>query len=62
MLYALEGPDRSAEGIAAEDERMGDLEGAPGVGRATTWAVIGSSVAVLFLDLAIGAVGYLTFW
>lgn len=31
--------------------------GAPGVGRATTSAVIGGSLAVLFLDLVIGAVG-----
>lgn len=31
--------------------------GAPGVGRATTSAVIGSSLAVLFLDLLIGGVG-----
>ncbi|MBI3178381.1 MAG: ABC transporter permease, partial [Deltaproteobacteria bacterium] len=28
--------------------------GAPGVGRATTYAVIGSSVGVLFLDLVVG--------
>lgn len=32
--------------------------GAPGVGRATTVAVIGSSLAVLLLDLAIGGVGH----
>ena len=36
--------------------------GAPGVGRATTYAVIGSSIAVLFLDLTVGAIGYLVFW
>ena len=35
--------------------------GAPGVGRATTFAVIGSSVAVLWLDLVIGVLGYLVF-
>jgi len=33
--------------------------GAPGVGRATTYAVIVGSTAVLFLDLFIGTVGYL---
>jgi len=33
--------------------------GAPGVGRATTYAVIGSSVAVLVLDLIVGIWGYL---
>jgi len=33
--------------------------GAAGVGQATTRAVIGSSIAVLALDLVIGAVGYL---
>ena len=33
--------------------------GAPGVGRATTFAVIGGSIAVLFLDLVVGAAGYL---
>ncbi len=33
--------------------------GAPGVGRATTYAVIGSSVAVLVLDLIVGVWGYL---
>jgi phospholipid/cholesterol/gamma-HCH transport system permease protein len=33
--------------------------GAPGVGRATTHAVIGASTAVLFLDLVIGTLGYL---
>ncbi len=33
--------------------------GAPGVGRATTYAVIGSSIAVLMLDLAVGVLGYL---
>ena len=33
--------------------------GAPGVGRATTRAVIGASTAVLFLDLVIGTLGYL---
>ncbi len=33
--------------------------GAPGVGRATTSAVIGGSLAVLFLDLVIGAAGQL---
>ena len=33
--------------------------GAAGVGRATTRAVIGSSIAILFLDLVIGAIGYL---
>jgi phospholipid/cholesterol/gamma-HCH transport system permease protein len=33
--------------------------GAAGVGRATTRAVIGSSIAILLLDLVIGAVGYL---
>jgi phospholipid/cholesterol/gamma-HCH transport system permease protein len=33
--------------------------GAPGVGRATTWAVIWSCLAVLLLDLLIGGVGYL---
>ena len=31
--------------------------GAPGVGKATTTAVIGGSLAVLFLDLVIGAAG-----
>lgn len=31
--------------------------GAPGVGKATTNAVIGSSLAVLFLDLIIGGIG-----
>ena len=31
--------------------------GAPGVGRATTQAVIGGSLAVLFLDMVIGAAG-----
>ena len=36
--------------------------GAPGVGRATTWSVIGSCLTVLFLDLAIGAAGYVVFW
>lgn len=33
--------------------------GAPGVGRATTAAVIGASIGVLFLDLVIGGLGYL---
>ena len=33
--------------------------GAAGVGRATTRAVIGSSIAILLLDLVIGALGYL---
>ncbi|HET6346845.1 MAG TPA: ABC transporter permease, partial [Myxococcota bacterium] len=32
--------------------------GAPGVGRATTEAVIGASVALLALDLVIGLAGY----
>ena len=32
--------------------------GAPGVGRATTYAVIGGSTAVLFLDLLIGTIGH----
>ncbi len=35
--------------------------GAPGVGRATTYAVIGASVAVLWLDLVVGVLGYLIF-
>jgi phospholipid/cholesterol/gamma-HCH transport system permease protein len=35
--------------------------GAPGVGRATTWAVIGSSVAVVLLDFGIGTLGYVLF-
>ena len=35
--------------------------GAPGVGRATTYAVIGSSVAVLCLDFIVGVLGYLIF-
>ncbi len=35
--------------------------GAPGVGRATTYAVIGGSVAVLWLDLVVGVLGYLFF-
>jgi len=33
--------------------------GAPGVGRATTHAVIGSSIAVLILDLVVGVLGFL---
>lgn len=33
--------------------------GAPGVGRATTYAVIGSSVAVLILDLVVGVWGFI---
>jgi phospholipid/cholesterol/gamma-HCH transport system permease protein len=36
-------------------------DGAPGVGRATTWAVIGSSIAVVLLDFAIGTLGFLVF-
>lgn len=35
--------------------------GAPGVGRATTWAVVGSSVAVVLLDFVIGTIGFLLF-
>jgi phospholipid/cholesterol/gamma-HCH transport system permease protein len=36
--------------------------GAPGVGDATTRSVIGSCLTVLFLDLIVGAVGYVVFW
>ncbi len=36
--------------------------GAPGVGRATTRAVIASCLTVLALDVLIGALGYWVFW
>ena len=36
--------------------------GAPGVGKATTRAVIGSCITVLLLDVVIGGIGYLVFW
>jgi phospholipid/cholesterol/gamma-HCH transport system permease protein len=36
--------------------------GAPGVGQATTWAVIASCLTVLGLDVLIGGVGYVVFW
>ncbi len=56
MTYGLAVPLVSAyAGLAARG-------GAPGVGRATTYAVIGSSVAVLALDLVVGVVGYAVFW